>query len=119
MTKTESEQIREEMNNLREENQVVLNELKDFKVKYALTVENKNETEQSMLHEIKALHSKLGGGDKNFDGDSEARSHYDPGVFNLDDIRRESYAKPLSEYAESSVKMFSYSERRGNRKYNN
>jgi hypothetical protein len=118
LTKDESSYLQEEINGLKEENKHILSELKDFKIKYALAVENKNETEQSMLNEIKVLHSRLGGDIRQFEVDSDTRSNFDPGVFNLDDIRRESYSKPLSEFGESSVKMFSYSEKKGIRRRN-
>lgn len=116
LSKSESQMLRDEMDKLRQENEEILSQFKELKVSHALALENKTENEQSMLNEIRILHGKLGGRESRaFDDDSESRSQYDTGVFNLDEIRRDSYSKPLSEFAETTS-AFAYSETKKTRR---
>lgn len=118
LSKSESQMLREEMEKIKRENAEILSQFKDLKVSHALAMENKTENEQSMLNEIRYLNGKIGGGGAvPFDFDSDTKSQYSQSVFNLDEIRRDSYAKPLSEYAESTKNPITYSETRRYRKY--
>lgn len=111
LDKSESEELRREILNLRNENKLVLDHLKQIKVDYALSLESKSENEQSLLNEIRILNNRLGGEGRGTDVDYESRSQYDRETFNLDEIRRESYSKPLSEFAESTSSVFGYTMR--------
>jgi len=107
LNKSESQMLREEMEKIKKENADIISQFRELKNSHAMTLENKTENEQSMYNEIQYLNARLGGGEaRPFDLDSDTKSQNSQSVFDLNDIRRDSYAKPLSEYAESATTPF-------------
>lgn len=103
LKKTESEILREEIAVMRKEQEKMYQQMKDLRDQRSQESESKYEHEQSLLNEMKYLNTKVKGEDtKTIDLYSDTRSNYDPG-FNLDEVRRDSVSKPLSEFGESTV----------------
>lgn len=105
---------------MKSENREIIEQLKEMKIRYALQLENKDENEQSLLNEIRLLHNKLGGDEpRRLDSDFESRSNFDSLSAIPEDMYRESYARPLSDFGDDKCGMsekVSYRKRRFNQK---